>query len=94
MDNDLSRWQGVYEVEGYTPHLVITSTPGIGDVNIELIDGRCLYVECKKGKSTNKSGQEYALIREAIGQLMTGCDMSESIIPVVAVPSTSKSQEL
>ncbi len=94
IDNDLTRWQGIYEMEGYPSYIRISSTPGIGDVNIELLDGKILYVESKKGKSANKSGQEYMLMREAIGQLMTGCEMSDSIIPVVAVPSTPKSKEL
>ena len=52
-------------------HIIITSEAGIGDVNVQLLDGKKLYVESKKGKE-NKSGQEYPLMREAIGQLMTG----------------------
>ena len=50
-------------------------------------------VESKKGKS-DKKGQEYSLMREAIGQLMTGVEITEDIIPVVAVPYTTKSYEL
>ena len=33
-------------------------------------------------------------MREAIGQLMTGCDFTEDVIPMVAVPYTEKSKEL
>ena len=33
-------------------------------------------------------------MREAIGQLMTGMEITENIIPVVAVPFTDKSYEL
>lgn len=71
----------------------MTSAPGIGDVNVILNDGTNLYVESKKGKA-NKSGQEYPLMREAIGQLMTGCELGNGIIPVVVVPYSPKSFEL
>ena len=33
-------------------------------------------------------------MREAIGQLMTGCQLSDNVIPVVAVPYSDKSYEL
>ena len=65
----------------------------IGDVNVILNDGTNLYVESKKGKP-NKSGQEYPLMREAIGQLMTSCELGSGIIPAVAVPYSKKSYEL
>lgn len=60
---------------------------------MKLHDGRTVYAECKKGKN-DKRGQEYPLMREAIGQLMTGCDFVENAIPMVAVPYTDKSKEL
>ncbi|MBE5936229.1 MAG: hypothetical protein E7262_10700 [Lachnospiraceae bacterium] len=50
-------------------------------------------MECKKGKR-NKIGQEYKLMREAIGQLITGCDFTKNVIPMVAVPYTDKAKEL
>ena len=78
-------WQGVYEVEGYKPKLIISSTPGIGDVNMVSLDGKQIYVESKKGKDKKRSNSEYPLMREAIGQLMTGCQLDEQLIPVVAV---------
>ena len=87
-------WQGIYEVDGYRPKIIISSTPGIGDVNITAADGKLLYVESKKGKEKNRSNSEYPLMREAIGQLMTGCQLSENVVPVVAVPYTEKSHEL
>lgn len=93
IDGKLERWQGVYAVSGCEPKIIVSSEPGIGDVNIKLLDGKQLYVESKKGKK-EKAGQEYPLMREAIGQLMTGCTMAENIIPVVAVPYTAKSNEL
>ena len=87
-------WQGIYEVEGYKPKLIISSTPGIGDVTILSLDGKQIYVESKKGKEKKRSNSEYALMREAIGQLMTGCQLDERLIPVVAVPYSEKSHEL
>lgn len=87
---NMERWQGVYNVEGYTPKLEISSVSGIGDVNIQLLSGQQLWIESKKGK-TNKSGQEYKLMREAIGQLMTNEHVTEDVIPVVAVPYSEKS---
>lgn len=68
--------------------------PGIGDVIIELIDGSKYYIESKNGKKGNKANQEYALMREAIGQVMTADLDDRDIVPVVAVPWTEKSYEL
>lgn len=87
-------WQGVYEVEDYKPKLIISSKPGTGDVNIVSLDGKHIYIESKKGKDKNRSNFEYPLMREAIGQLMTGCQLDEHVIPVVAVPYSEKSYEL
>lgn len=87
-------WQGMYEVDGYKQRVIISSTPGIGDVNIVTADGKHLYVESKKGKEKNRSNSEYPLMREAIGQLMTGCQLDENVVPVVAVPYSEKSYEL
>ena len=93
LDNEPTRWQGEYAFSEYDSHITISSTPGIGDVNVKLIDGSMVYAECKKGKN-DKRGQEYPLMREAIGQLMTGCDFTDGVIPMVAVPYTDKSKEL
>ena len=93
LDNEPERWQGEYSFAGSDCHVIISSTPGIGDVNVKLVDGGVVYAECKKGKN-DKRGQEYPLMREAIGQLMTGCDFTENVIPMVAVPYTYKSKEL
>ena len=90
----IDSWQGMYQVDGYKQKVVISSTPGIGDVNITTIDGKRLYIESKKGKEKNRSNSEYPLMREAIGQLMTGCQLNENVVPVVAVPYTEKSNEL
>jgi hypothetical protein len=90
-DGNISRWQGEYENTNFTPRIIISSKSGIGDMNIILNDGRTLFVESKKIKSG--SGGEYPAMREAIGQLMTSCPDRADIIPVVAVPYTTKSAE-
>ncbi len=93
IDTETERWQGEYALDGFCGHLVISSTPGIGDVNVKLIDGRTIYAECKKGKN-DKRGEEYPLMREAIGQLTTGYDFVDNVIPMVGVPYTDKAREL
>jgi len=86
------RWQGEYESRCGAPRIIISSVPGVGDVNITLRDGSVLYIESKKFKSG--SGGEYPAMREAIGQLMTGCPDESHVIPVVAVPHSLKSEAL
>ena len=93
LDNDVDRWQGEYKIIGHEPKIIICSKSGIGDVNIDLLSGKKLRIECKKGKD-NKSGQEYPLMREAVGQIMTSFELSDDIIPVVAVPFSDKSYAL
>lgn len=93
VDGGLRRWQGIYRGEEFAPSLLVDSLPGSGDVQIALPDGKTLYVESKKSRPGPPS-QEYSLMREAIGQLMTGCPMDETILPAVAVPRTKKSLEL
>ncbi len=88
-----TRWQGVYEVDSCEPKIEISSRPGIGDVNIILTDGYILHVESKRG-AYKKGNDEYPLMREAIGQLMTIQYDEKDIIPVVAVPYSQKSYEL
>lgn len=92
-DYSFDRWQGEYEILGYKPRIYISSMPGIGDVNITIPTGQKLRIECKKGEE-NKSGLEYRLMREAIGQIMTSFELSDDIIPVVAVPFSEKSYDL
>ena len=91
-DGDSSRWQGTYQNPNYTPRIVISSKSGVGDVVIDLKDGKTLYIESKKFKNGNSG--EYPAMREAIGQLMTGCTDDPNVIPVVAVPLSAKSAEL
>ena len=83
----------MYEVYGYEPEIEISSQPGIGDVNVILLDGSVLHIESKKG-TKRKGNTEYPLMREAIGKLVTTRYYDDNVIPVVAVPYTSKSYEL
>ena len=91
-DND-TRWQGVYKVAGHEAKIEICSQPGIGDVRVILPNNFVLHIESEK--STDKKGNtECPLMREAIGQLMTTQYEDENVIPIVAVPYSSKSYEL
>lgn len=94
VEGDSDSWQGIYTAEGIQPRLAVRSQPGVGDVKIHLKDDRQFRVECKKGTAGNKSGSEYPLMREAIGQLMTGCELTDKIIPAVAVPYAERSMAL
>ena len=92
-DENDTRWQGLYDVAGYDAKIEICSQPGIGDVRVVLPNNCILHIESKKG--TNKRGNtEYALMREAIGQLMTTEYADENVVPIVAVPHSAKSYEL
>jgi len=91
-DGDDKRWQGEYQLLDHFQRIIVSSKPGVGDVTITLKDGRTLYIESKKFRSG--SGGEYPAMREAIGQLMTGCPDCSDVIPVVAVPYSAKSEEL
>lgn len=91
-DGDDTRWQGAYQNSDYAPRIIVSSKPGMGDVVIALNDGKTLFIESKKFKSG--SNGEYPAMREAIGQLMTGCPDNPDVIPIVAVPLSAKSAEL
>ena len=91
-DGDSSRWQGTYQNPNYAPKIIISSKSGVGDVVIDLKDGKTLYIDSKKFKNGNSG--EYPAMREAIGQLMTSCPDNINVIPVVAVPLSAKSAEL
>jgi hypothetical protein len=88
-------WQGRHEVKGCRSALRIHSTPGRGDVVAKLRDGRTLRAECKKGPLTrNKSSQEYPLLREALGQLLTVERVEATDVLAVVVPASPKFNEL
>ena len=91
-DGDSSRWQGTYQNPNYASRIVVSARSGVGDVVVDLTDGKALYIESKKFKNGNSG--EYPAMREAIGQLMTSCPDDPHVIPVVAVPMSAKSAEL
>jgi hypothetical protein len=88
-------WQCVYAHSEHPIGLRIHSTPGKGDVVAPLRAGGLLRVECKKGPlERSKSSQEYPLLREALGQLLTIDEVQTSDILAVAVPHSPKFAEL
>ncbi len=84
------KWQGIYRKTGQND-IEIHSKPGLGDVVATLPNGHTLRVESKKGPLTrSRSSQEYPLIREALGQLMTMSVVGEQDILAIAVPESEK----
>lgn len=88
-------WQGDYANSRFTQKVCIHSRPGKGDVVAQLKSGKRLIVESKKGTlAKSKSSQEYRLLREALGQILTVEDVCEGDVFAVAVPDSPKFQEL
>lgn len=89
------KWQCKFVHEGFSQSIVVHSSSGEGDLVSNLINGKTLRVECKKGPLVSKPGsQEYPLIREAIGQLMTVEYVNDEDILAVAVPESAKFSDL
>jgi hypothetical protein len=89
------RWQCTYKNEKHSQTIIVHSSAGEGDLVAELNNGYTLRVESKKGPlSRSKSSQEYPLIREAIGQLMTIKVAEAKDILAVAVPHSEKFADL
>ena len=85
------RWQCIYRHPDYNCSIVVHSSTGEGDLVTELKSGHKLRVESKKGPLNRcKSSQEYPLIREAIGQLLTIEYASPRDLLAVAVPHSDK----
>jgi len=88
-------WQGIYRATDSQSRIIIHSSPGLGDVVAMLRNGRRLRVESKKGKlQRSGSSQEYPLLREAIGQLMTVAEVTDFDLLGVAIPHSPKFMEL
>jgi hypothetical protein len=88
-------WRALYHHAPTAGVLEIHATPGEGDVVAVLCDGRTLRVESKKGPlGRAKGSREYPLLREALGQLVTIPEVTESDVLVVAVPHSTKFAEL
>lgn len=85
------RWQAKYSNKKYAASIIVHSSSGEGDLVVDLKSGQRLRVESKKGPLTrSKSSQEYPLIREAIGQLITVEHAEKSDLLAVAVPKSDK----
>ncbi|WML34329.1 hypothetical protein [Clostridium sp. OS1-26] len=88
-------WRGTYKIDNFDYNMIVHSNPGKGDVVAKLISGVDLRVESKKGPLSRSAGsKEYPLMREAIGQLMTIEEYSESDRLAVAIPYAPKFKEL
>ncbi|MDX9704054.1 MAG: hypothetical protein RBU23_13565 [Candidatus Auribacterota bacterium] len=89
-------WRGVYTNPKWQPHIQIHSFPGQGDITATLQSGQTLRVESKKGPlAKSKSSQEYPLIREALGQLLTIEEkVGDKDVLAVAVPFSDKFENL
>ena len=88
-------WQGSYVWRTGSGRIRIHSSPGQGDVVARLRSGHTLRVECKKGPlMRSESSQEYPLMREALGQLLTISSVATDDILAIAVPKSPKFQEL
>jgi hypothetical protein len=94
-DSNESGWQGVYTNQHWQLQIQIHSLPGLGDLTTTLQSGHTLRVESKKGPLVNsKSSQEYPLIREALGQLLTIEKVGDKDILAVAIPHSAKFEAL
>jgi hypothetical protein len=88
-------WQGTYALGGGKGRIRIHSSPGQGDVVARLRSGHTLRAESKKGPLTrSKSSQEYPLMREALGQLLTIGSVSDDDILAIVVPKSPKFYDL
>jgi len=90
--NDLgSRWQAVYRSEEHKASIRIHSQSGQGDVLANLEDGTTFFAEAKGGPlERSRSSDEYPILREAIGQLLTLESVSNNPALAVAVPHSAK----
>lgn len=95
VSNQGEKWQCSYIHREYSRKIVIHSSAGEGDLVSNLNEGTTLRVESKKGPLKTRPGsQEYPLIREAIGQLMTTEHVDDNDLLAVAVPESPKFLDL
>jgi hypothetical protein len=93
--DDTAPWQCTYQIGQGPGRVRIHSNPGKGDVVARLRSGKTFRAECKKGPLVrSKSSQEYPLLREALGQLLTVEEVREGDVLAVAVPHSDKFAEL
>lgn len=85
-------WQGTYQLDD--SRLVVHASSGVGDVVARV--GRVrVRAECKKGPLIRKPGsQEYPVLHEAIGQVITVESVAQDDVLAVAVPFTNRFSDL
>jgi hypothetical protein len=94
-DSNASVWQCGYRRAGGSVQLRVHSNPGKGDVVARLRSGAIFRAECKKGPLLrSRSSQEYPLLREALGQLLTVEEIGDGDVLAVAVPPGERFVEL
>jgi hypothetical protein len=91
---DPTGWKTTYTYPLMAGSIHIHSRRGLGDVNTRLSNGTLFIAHCKKGPLTEGRSQEFALLRGAIGQLMTMEIEPGDAVLAVAVPSSPKFEEL
>ena len=85
-------WQGVYENAGQ--RLKIHTQSGVGDVVVQ-VGSQHIRAECKGGPLVKKPGsQEYRILRQALGQIVTVKEDPPEDVLVVAVPLTPRFKKL
>lgn len=85
------RWQASYRSQEHRASIRIHSQSGQGDVVASLEDGTIFFAESKGGPlERSKSSDEYPILREAIGQLLTLESVVHNPALAVAVPYSAK----
>jgi hypothetical protein len=88
-------WQCGYHRGDGEVRIRVHSVPGKGDVVASLRSGGTFRSECKKGPLVrSKNSQEYPLLHEALGQLLTVREVGDKDILAVAVPHSERFQKL
>jgi hypothetical protein len=94
-DDIAPRWQATYRSQVHSASIRIHSQSGQGDVVANLHDGTVFFAESKGGPLTrSKSSDEYPILREAMGQLLTLDSVSHNPALAVAVPHSTKFEAL
>lgn len=89
------KWTGTFRHPDQDHQIVIHSRPGEGDVVARMSNRGRFIAECKKGfMEPSKGGQEYRLIREALGQILTMEDIRDNDVLAIAIGAGVKSSTL
>jgi hypothetical protein len=88
-------WQVSYRHSDSATRLVVCCAPEQGDVMCQLEDGRFFRAEAAKGPLFNSANsEEYRLLHEALGQLLTIGVASKQELLAVAVPYSPRFTKL